>query len=670
MENKLLTTYALLAHLKETHKTQTGGLIDIFVPIVQKAISEYAKDKGFTEIKGKNTSEIQTKIKEYFGIEIPLYILGVILSQIDKEVDNKQIFNYFGDGAFIIKSYLFDSIDEDIDTEIANVEILKKDYELFCKDNKYQYDFTELESFIFAQKMELFTTKNVDILSTNYLVPKYVKLKFLDERIFKILSDLYLGGLISTYLELKINTPVTQTELLIDTNFVISLIDLNTEEAFITCSQLYKLCIDMGFKFSILYSTVDQIKILLGSRIRDFSSKDLGIVKEADVFGACIRRNLDKTQLERIRDKIDSKLNELKVDIIHETRIKEIIIESKKSQMYQDLKKARQNDSSALNDAVAYHYIKKRRNNTAKEFSEVKCWFLHNSFSSDYDSNLGHQIHARNMISASELLTLLWLSNPNQTCINNNVISKGGLATYITKYRSVKVPASKTIKAIKEKADNALKHGKIEERDIYNICIRMSEGHLSNGEATALAELPDNEFIEKIKTISKEEKSFVSKTFEQTEQLINQNAVIEKIQNDNAEIIRRLNESDYLNALKDYQAKSNELINIKFDELSVIMNKSAGLYIIAVLVVSFLWIFDKYYSKLFNPILSGLAGFAIMIFSLIFIKFVDHKSMLQCFKFTFVKKFRISITKEIKEKKRNEIELQLKKPLRSDFGLE
>jgi len=121
MENKLLTTYALLAHLKETHCTQTGGLIDIFVPIVQKAISEYAKDNGYSEIKGKNTSEIQAKIKEYFGIEIPIYVLGVILSQIGNEINNKNIFNYFGDGSFIIKSYLFDSIDEDIKTEMSNM---------------------------------------------------------------------------------------------------------------------------------------------------------------------------------------------------------------------------------------------------------------------------------------------------------------------------------------------------------------------------------------------------------------------------------------------------------------------------------------------------------------------------------------------------------------------
>ncbi len=670
MENKLLSTYALLAHLKETHSTQTGGLIDIFVPIVQKAISEYAKDNGYSEIKGKNTSEIQAKIKEYFGLEIPVHILGVILGQIDKEINNKHVFNYFGDGAFLIKSYLFDSIDEDIDIETANIEILKKDYESFCNENKYQYDFAELESFIFAQKIELFTTKNIDLPNTNYLIPKYIKLKFLDDKIFKILSDLYLGGLISTYLELKINTPVTQTELLIDTNFVISLINLNTEEAYITCSQLYKLCVNMGFKFSILYSTVDQIKILLSSRIHDFSNKDLGIVKEADVFGACIRRNIDKTQLERIRDRIDTTLNELKVDIIHETRIKDIIAEAKKSKMYQDLKKARQNDSSALNDAVAHFYVKKRRNSSAKEFSDVKCWFLHNSFSSDYDANLGNQIHSRNLISASELLTLLWLSNPSQTCINSNVVSKGGLATYITKYRSVKVPTSRTIKAIKDKADNALKQGKIVERDIYNICIRMSEGHLSNGEATSLSELPDNEFIEKIKAISEEEKSFVSKAIEQSEQLKGQNAVIEEIKKDNAEIIRRLNESDYTNALKDYQAECNELVNTEFDELSIKMYKSAGLYIFAVIVVSLLWIFDKYYSKLFDPMWSGLAGFVLMIFSLIFIKFVDHKSMLQCFKFTFIKKNRLSITKEIKERKKTEIELQIKKPLRSDFGLE
>ena len=60
MEDKLLMTYALLSHLKETHKSDTGSLINIFEPIVKKAIVEYAEEKGNSTVMGKNISEIQT----------------------------------------------------------------------------------------------------------------------------------------------------------------------------------------------------------------------------------------------------------------------------------------------------------------------------------------------------------------------------------------------------------------------------------------------------------------------------------------------------------------------------------------------------------------------------------------------------------------------------------
>ncbi|KAA6319668.1 hypothetical protein EZS27_030466, partial [termite gut metagenome] len=96
---------------------------------------------------------------------------------------------------------------------------------------KNKYDFEGLLKFIFALEIDLFTANNSNVLSTDYSIPKYVKLKFSEKKIFKIISDIYLGNILTSYLTLNINTSVTNAELLIDTNFFISLIDLNTEEA-------------------------------------------------------------------------------------------------------------------------------------------------------------------------------------------------------------------------------------------------------------------------------------------------------------------------------------------------------------------------------------------------------------------------------------------------------
>lgn len=506
MDNSLILTYSLLAHLKESSPNPTGSLIDIFVPIAKKALSEYSKENSLTEIKGKSFSEIQKKIKDVFGLDIPLPILDVILRQTKQEINDEKVFSIFSDGAFIIKSYIFTELESKIEEERDKLKLLSEDYNNFCTLSGIRFDFNELQTFILAQKVDLFSDKNSAYLNLDYNIPKYISLKFKDDKIFKIITSIYLGGIISSYLTLKISSKVTETELLIDTNFYISLIDLNTEDSHNICKQLFNICKELGFRFSILYSTVEQIKILLNSRIHDFASKDLiGTVRCADVFNACIRKGLDKTQLERIKDSVPRLLNEFSISIIHEPQIKDIVEKASKSTAYKDLKEKRNNEISALNDAVAELYVRQRRGRYITEFSDVKCWFLHNSFNTFYFAQ-NSKIHERISISANELLVLLWLSNPSQlNVVDYNNFAKGGLASYITKYRRSKMPASETIKAIKERADKVIEQGEVEEKDIYKICVRMSEGHLTQEEAILLMDSSDKVFADKIVEYSREE---------------------------------------------------------------------------------------------------------------------------------------------------------------------
>jgi len=278
MEKKTLVTYSLLTHLKETRFTGHSTIAEIFFPIVKKAIVEYSKEHDYADLKGKNISEIQAKIVEFFGIDIPLGVLDFILSQISKEISDDNVFTYYKDRSFIIKAFTFFDIDEDILVEAENIEILKKDFEKYCLALNASLNFDELIKFICSQKIELFSEKKTEDFEFNFHIPKYLALKFGDNKIFKIISDIYLGSIISSYFEYKINSPVTDTELLIDTNYFISLIDLNTQEAFHTCSQLHEICNRLGYRFTILYSTVEQIKILLNTRIQDFANKDIGLI--------------------------------------------------------------------------------------------------------------------------------------------------------------------------------------------------------------------------------------------------------------------------------------------------------------------------------------------------------------------------------------------------------
>lgn len=503
----LVTTYSLLGFLKETSESN-AAITELYIPLVKKALYEYGRDNEILEYKGRSLSEISSKIKDIFDIDIPLPIVAKIMEAISKEINDEKVFTLYKDGSFIIKSFVFEDIDGLIVKEIENILTLEKDFLGFCEENGEIVSFEDLKSFILSQKIDLFSDQRSDYLDVNYVVPKYINDRMGNPTIFQIISNIYLGSIIVSYLERDITNKVTDAELLLDTNFFISLIDLNTEDAHHTCNQLFDLCKQMGYRFTMLSSTVDQIRVLLSNRIYDFNNMSfIGSVKTADIFNACIRRNLDKTQLERIKDNILKYIQDRGIVIIQDAQIKEIIERAKKSSEFKELLAKRQNEESALNDAVAKLYVEKKRGKYIKEFVDVKCWFLHNS-NSPYDYNYGRRIHERYMISANELLVLLWLSSPAQgRNIKINDVTRGSLASYITKYRRSKIPTQDTLKVIKKRIDDAVNTGLVSERDTFNLCIRMAEGQLTQEEVdeTLLSDkITEEQFAENLKVYANE----------------------------------------------------------------------------------------------------------------------------------------------------------------------
>ena len=592
MDN-LLTTYALLGYLKETSPSK-AAITELYIPIVKKAMSEYALEKGLTEYKGRSLSEISLKIKSIFDIEIPLPILAKIMEAICKEIGDENVFALYQDGAFIIKSYVFDTIDEIIEQEKNNIEKLKQDYQIYCNTNGFKSDFEELKQFILAQQIELFTDKRSDLLDVDYYVPNYVLKKLDDEPIFKVMSNIYLGSIIASYLEQNITKKVTEAELLLDTNFFISLIDLNTEDAHHICSQLFSLCQQLGYRFTMLRSTVNQIRVLLSNRISDFANRDfIGSVRCADVFNACIRKNLDKTGLERIKDNIQRLIEEKGIVIIQDAQIKELIEKARRSQEYKELFQKRKNAESALNDTVAKYYVESKRGNNIREFLDVKCWFLHNSFS-PYDYSYGRKVHERYLISANELLVLLWLSSPAQgEQIKINDVTRGGLASYITKYRRSKMPTRDTLKVIKKRVDDAMSYGLITEKDTFNLCIRMAEGHLTQeqvDESLIPESVTNEQFAAKLKEYTSEVEDKKQKQKQDADAKIDD--LNKKLEEKDGQI-KSLNERIESIEKANYQKDKDMFINTKMRKLA----NDTWINVLLILAICALWFINEYYKQ-------------------------------------------------------------------------
>lgn len=657
MEDRLLLTYSLLAHLKETYSSTTGSLTEIFNPIVKKGLTEYSKEHDLLEIKGANLTEIQSKVFDIFGLLIPIPILNLIMHEIEKEINDPDTFKFFSnDGAFIIKSYIFNELEDLIKEEESNLSILENDYKRYCDINNLNCDFQELIDFVLAQKVDLFSEKKSSYLNIDYKIPKYIELKFKDDKNFRTISDIYLGGILSSYLTLNIKEKITSTELLIDTNFFISLIDLNTEDSYNVCNQLFDICNRMGFRFTILFTTVDEIKSLLNNRVIDFKNKEfIGSIKTADIFNACIRKNLDKTQLERIKDNIFRIINDKNIVIINEQQIKDIVIKAKKSITYKELLDIRHTEESALNDAIAIEYVKHKRGHNIKEFSEVECWLLHNSFNK-YEFNHALDLHSRLTIGSNELLVLLWLSNPSQVNINTSILSKGALNTYITKYRRAKIPSKEALKIIKSRADKAKEVGDISERDLFRVTVRMSEGQLRADEIDHINNLSDNEFAEHFKQFTKEDEdqllSISDKLIQKDHKI---NTLEEKIislknenilkQNSQLEETNKLKKKIYEIELINYNEKKNIFINDAKKKLLIKSRIFCFIYVITILGIIIYYLLSMNNKDTIPQWIALIVSILAIVFPFI-PKIVKDEYVANQFKFIFSSRFRNNVLNE------------------------
>ena len=631
MEKKLIITYAVLAYLKETSDSSKTSIFDIYIPLIKKGLSDYSEEHGITQIMGRSFSEIQEKIFRAFGISIPIPVLSHALKTIERQINDDNIFKINRDNSFIIKSYIFSDIDDIISTEKEGVQLLEDDFYKFCKNNNCTIDFGELINFIKAQEIDLFTNTKSNFQDANSLLPKYLD-TIIQERsnVYQIVCNLYLGSLLASYFELNLQKVSNNVKLLIDTNFFISLIDLNTEDAFSVCNQVFQLCKQLGYQFYILESTIRQIEILLNNRIQDFGSKDfIGTIRSADVFNACIRRNIQKTELEAIRDSVRRRLKDFGVETILDVQIRDLIDKAKKQEDFKQLKERRGNNvDSALNDIVARLYVEKNRGNNISDFSDVQCWFLHNSYS-PYEYSSNQRISDRWSIGANELLVLLWLANPAQGNIKTEVIANSGIASYITKYRRAKTPSTKVLKGIKQKIDNAVSLGIVDEKTIYNLTIRMSEGSIDQETTNALVELQDDKFVLKLnefKDADREKDDKIEALKKNLDSLRMEKGNQERLVKQQETLISELNNT--VEDLKKYKY-AKEQSEYVAKGMRRCRRYTIG-YVVFVIFIIFLWLVNQKHVVVEDPY-STIISLAFFIASTLGLRFVNHTTIEEFF---------------------------------------
>lgn len=509
MKNKeKAITYSLLTHIRNTG-TLAKGPIDIFIPLIKRALS---KMNSIGVFQGKSLLEIKNTAHDLYSIDFPIPVLKKILIEISKEINTDDITHFvlYKDGAFSLNQYTFTDFEDLIENQTKEIEELEILFKSFCETSELKIENSE-SIFKFIEKNKFNLSKYISNSADKNGADYTAEAQFIDffkkiPPIYERIKNIYLGSIISGYIEYNSDDAKQNIELLFDTNFIVGLIDLNTPESTHTCRTLLDIAKKQKFVIRVLKDTIEETINLLETKARFFDKSFLQKkVSPEDVYNACERRNLNKTDLERIADNLEKTISEFGISIIYNTE--KLKGEAKFTDEYKIFDKLRGSKKSALHDAVAILHIKKTRKKRFKDFDKVNAWFVNNSASSDGDSIFLKNGYQPESIKADDLLNILWLSNPKvNKAIEGDDLAEIGLTSILSLTLNSNLPKSQILR---ELDDNIHKYAKedISDTDIIRVATRITNKQLTDiEELNKLAERDKIQFVKRLEEEANKQK--------------------------------------------------------------------------------------------------------------------------------------------------------------------
>lgn len=507
--------------------------------------------------KGKNISEIKAVTDKLYSIDFPIPVLKKILTEIAKECNDSEKTNFIlhNDGAFSMNQFIFTDYEELIESQNAEIFELEEYFRQFCETSELKINNTE-SLFLFIEKNKFTLSKYISHKQHSNGHDYTAEAQFVNffkniPSIYDKIKNIYLGSIIAGYIEYNSDEAEREIELLFDTNFLVGLIDLNTPESTHTCRTLLDIAKQQKFKIRVLIDTIEETKSLLDAKAEFYDKSFLQKkINPEDVYNACDRRNLNKSDLERIADNLENEIAKFGISIIYHTE--KLRNEARFTEEYRMFENLRNTKKAALHDATAILYINKTRKYKIKEFDSVNAWFVNNSVSVDGDNIFLKNGFQPESIKADDLLNILWLSNPQ---INKKIegvdLAEIGLTSVISLTLNSNLPKSKIIR---ELDDNIHKYAKeeISDTDIIRVATRITNKQLRDIEVlNELAETDKAEFVKRLEDEANKQKRI-------------EDARIKKLENVFHEISIRTEELE--KSKKEFQEKSegiDKIINEK-----------------------------------------------------------------------------------------------------------
>lgn len=527
---KRAVAYSFLAHAHNTG-TFAKGPLDVFIPIVQHALSELYPEGS---AKGANISELVYAINDRFNLEFPFPVLKLIMGKIANDVNSKsgvEDIVLYNDGAFDIKKFSFESYKEQIQQSKQEVSGVMKMFQKFCSI----YDIAggtsegDLLRFIEQNRAEVsfYLSHEIKVSDKQSIIAA----QFVDyfkqvPGVYDILRNLYLGSMLTSYLSFQPSEVKLDIELLLDTNFIVSLLDLNTVESTKTCNTLMDMCRRLGYKFTVLKDTIEEFRGLVNHKAQNLGSAIIArTINKEDIYNACDRRHLTKVDLERIADNVeDTLLTNYEIYIVPHTE--KWSKKAKFSPEYNILRKIRNTDKAALHDATAIVYVQsKREDKKVTKFEDVCCWFVNNAIShsgelnEDVECYLGNTSAQPEIIKADDLLNIIWITSPSLA--QDKDIIDLGLASMVSYTINSSLPKARIIKELDENIQKYSASNEITDKDVLRLATRIAHRQVEDVQSlNEIAKRDEAEFAKRVKEESDKQKEIETENAKKLQMLM------------------------------------------------------------------------------------------------------------------------------------------------------